>query len=334
MISRVADSCFWLSRYMERAESAARLLGVNRTFLLDIELPELERWRPVIVVSGEEGRFDEFHGEGAAKEGERVEAYLSWDRRCPVSIASSCYWARENARTIRETISHDMWESVNALWLWLTGGPGKRLYRSDRDAFYRYIKDSVTHFEGTTQHTMMRDEPFDFLHLGLLLERAAQTARMIDVKYHLLGPTGGQEEGPVEIAQWVALLRSCSAEESFLKHQPMGLSGPAIAEFLLLHDSFPRSVYYSIDRGLGFLQRIQAETAEQGGAQAESGERSAALLRALRESLRGRRIARILKRGLHEELTRIIDTLTQICDQLRVEYLDPTFHEAEIATVA
>ena len=321
MISRVAESCFWLQRNVERADSMARLLRATRAFLLDVNLPELDRWRSVIVVSGEQERFPALHGRAAADDGETVQRYLAWDERCPVGIAQATHWARENARTIREVISLEMWEAINAFWNWLRRGQGKRLYERDRDAFYQRVKDAWALFQGESQNTMLHEEPFDFMRLGLLLERANQTARMLDVKFHLLGPTRGDApESTLESAQWVALLRSCSAEDSFRRHHQGGFAGPEVAAFLLLSESFPRAVRHSLQRASNFLERIATSTGRRGP--------SADLLAELVASLEGQPIDVILERGLHEELTRVIDTAAAVGLAIHTEFFDPGFGQA------
>ncbi len=319
MISRVAENCFWLFRYMERAESMARLLRVNRSFLLDIELPDLEQWYPVLVVSGEEHRFIELYPEKQVNDENSVQDYLTWDEACPVGIATSVGWARENARIIREVISLEMWQSINELWHRLQGSQGRRLFRRDRDAFYKSIKDAVALFHGTCHDTVLHEEPFDFMRLGMLIERAAQTARIMDVKYHLLGPTSGSETA-VESAQWAALLRSCSGEDSFFRRHRSGLHSVGVVGFLLKEERFPRSVYHCLARASDFLHRI-------GSATGSRAHRSVAILDALVASLAGKTAADIVHEGLHGELTRIIDTITDICNEIHGDYFDPSFPE-------
>ncbi|MCA9582339.1 MAG: alpha-E domain-containing protein [Myxococcales bacterium] len=318
MISRVAENCFWLQRYMERAESTARLLTVTRSFLLDVRVPELEQWEPVIVVSGEADRFHERFPEGASNDAETVQAYLVWDEQCPVSLWSSIRWARENARTIREVISLEMWEAINALWHWLKGGPGRRLYVRDREAFYQRIKDSAALFQGICHSTVRHDEPFDFMRLGMLLERGAQTARLLDVKYHLLGPMQVSEtETPVESAQWMALLRSCSAEHSYFRRRQSGLTGPGVAAFLLKEEDFPRSVAHCLGRALRSLRRIE-ETTERRDLP------SSIQLQALGDGLREKSMEEVLEEGLHAQLTATIDATARVCDAVHADYFNPT----------
>ncbi len=322
MISRVAESCFWLHRYMERAENAARLLEVNLSFVLDASVPSHERWRPFIVVCGEEERFLEFHGEEAIEDGEMVQEYLTWDERNPVAIQSSLRWARENARTIRETISDEMWETLNAAWLWIGGRSARRLFQRDRWAFYVKVKETCQLFHGICHNTVLHEEPFDFMRLGMLLERAGQTARILDVKHHAFGPTLGEVETAVEAAQWLAILRNCGANESFFKRSSESVTGPAVAGFLLLENAFPRSVLHCLDRAWNFLQRIRHSD------DAEVGEESATLLRALRDRLRNLSIETILQEGeIHEELTRVVDGTSDVCRAIHADYFDPKVPE-------
>lgn len=318
MISRVAESCFWLHRYVERAESTARLLQVNRDFVLEVGRPRGDRWRPVVVVSGQEAPFRDAHGVTRFDDGERVQDYMTWDAGNPVSIVGSVRWARENARTIREVISTEMWQTINALWNWLVRGRGRRAYDRDRAEFYTHVKDSVAHFQGECHNTMMHEEPFDFMRLGMLLERGMQTARTLDVKHHMLGPTRpDQIESPAEAAQWMALLRSCSATEPFFKHSHGAPTGRSVAEFLLREKLFPRSVLHCLDRGWNFARRIRRR------APPHVGRRSTELLAALVREVESRPFDDVLEGGIHAELTRIIDATTEICTAIHADYFDP-----------
>ncbi|MGH7480523.1 MAG: alpha-E domain-containing protein, partial [Longimicrobiales bacterium] len=247
-----------MHRYVERAESTARMVRVNSAYLLDVELPAADRWLPLLIVAGEEPAFLERWGEAAANDGERVQDYLTWDQAVPSSIIASVAAARENARTVRDTISLECWEAINAFHLWLQAGTGHRLYERHRAAFYEQVKDRCHLFHGVCHDTMMHEEPFDFMRLGMLLERAGQTARLLDVKYHTLGPTVRGRETPAETAAWLAILRACAAYEAFFKRASGPLNGPAVAAFLLLEPGFPRSVTHCLDRAANFLRRLRA----------------------------------------------------------------------------
>ena len=317
MISRVASNCFWMHRYVERCENTARMLQVNFAFVLDVTLPAVERWRPFVIVSGEEARFREYIGEKGLEDAEQVQAYLTWDERCPVSIFTSLQWARENARTIRETISLEMWESMNEFWLWMKEGRAREDYERDRYNFYARVKERCQLFHGICHNTILNAEPFDFMRLGMLLERSSQTARILDVKYHAFGADPAREETAGEVAQWLALLRSCAASEPFLKLNRGVLSGPAVAAFLLLQDRFPRSVMHCLTRAQRFLNRV-------GDPLRLDGPRNAAdRLTALAQHVAPLTIEKILSAGLHQELTNIIDGVAEVCRALHTDYFDP-----------
>jgi uncharacterized alpha-E superfamily protein len=217
-------------------------LATNLAFQLDVQLPDAERWRPLVVATGELASFEDHVGAEAAEDEEAVQHFLTWEEENPSSLVSSLFGARENARTIRETVSLEMWETLNELWLFVQGQEGHRLYQRDRYAFYREVRDRCLLFHAHAQSTMLHEEPFDFMRLGTALERAGQTARLLDVKYHSLGPTHAELEMPAEAAQWLAVLRFCAGSEPFFKRSAHVLSGPNVAAFLLFDRSFPRSV--------------------------------------------------------------------------------------------
>ena len=318
MISRVANSCFWLNRHVERVESFARFLSVNRAFVLDVDLPAADRWRPLVVVAGEETSFLAQHPKSAFEDGEQVEEFLTWSEAASTSIRNSVYWMRENARTIRETISLEMWETVNALWLWLNSRAARNLYQRDRHEFYLHLRNQCALFHGLAMGTMLHEEPFDFMRLGTAMERAGLTARMLDVKYHSLGPTTGSMEMPDEAAQWLAILRSCSAIEPFFKRSANELSGPAVAGFLLLEESFPRSVAHNLDRAYNFLERVR------GPAQSARSAKSAKELGDLLRAVRRLTIDSVLEHGIHNVLTWIVDSSASVCATIHRDFFAPS----------
>ena len=325
MISRVAEACFWLNRYVERAENSARLLSVNRSFVLDVDLPASERWRPIVVVAGAQQRMAQLRGETAMEDGEQVQEYLTWSKDNPVSIYSSIRWARENARTIREVISLEMWETINAFWHYLSGGPGRRQYRGDPDAVYRRVREFASLFQGIGHNTMLHEEPFDFMRLGMLLERAGWTARILDVKHHMLASLDGlAEQRALESAHSMALLRSCSATEPFFKQVQESPSARQVVAFLLLAPNLPRSVQHCLDRTENFLRRLRPDNHA-------TGERSMALLQGLLADLRTLELPDGLGGVLHEELTKIIDRTLEICNAVHQDYFDPDFSHPQTA---
>lgn len=313
LISRVAESCFWLTRYLERAENVARLLRVNRALVLDLEIDLA--WMPLIVVVGEKERFEALFD---VADEVTVQDYLTWDERNPVSIVSSIRWMRENARTIREVISLETWQCANRFWTWLQSEAARTLYEDDVEEFYNRVTSLAVEMQGWTINTMMHDEPLHFTSLGRLLERAGQTARTLDVKYHMLGATDPTRlETPLEAAEWVALLRSCSAVEPFFKKRNELPSGAAVAEFLLFDEGFPRSVRHCVAASLGELRRIRQRLPE------GIGDRSIERLLELDDRLSTRVIREVLEDGIHEELTFIVEAVAEVCNSVHFDYFDP-----------
>ncbi|MFT3697559.1 MAG: alpha-E domain-containing protein [Kofleriaceae bacterium] len=245
MISRVADHCFWFGRYIERAESTARMLAQAATFSLDAELPPAQVWRPIVVVSGEEDEFlarvaDNDDASPAWGDGELVQRFMTWDQDVGVSLASSIYWARNNARSIREVLSLEAWEVTNELHLWFQAA--QPIYATERDAFYTHIRRQQQLSLGLLRSTMLHDEPLDFMWLGVLLERLSQTARMLDVHHHAFTVIKAHEL--VETSLWMSLLRAMSGQEAFMKRITQRISSEAVARFLISEEAFPRSIAY------------------------------------------------------------------------------------------
>ena len=170
MLSRLAESFYWIGRYLERAESTARVLGVTRNLALDVGLNPRHVWLPVIIVSGEQERYAEA-GQGRTDDGERVQDYMTWDEENPSSIVRSLSAARDNARSIREVVSLETWEALNALYLWMGSPRARAEWREDRHAFYRRIRTSMQSLQGIVRGTMLFDDAMHFMLLGVMLAR-------------------------------------------------------------------------------------------------------------------------------------------------------------------
>lgn len=243
MIARVADHCFWLGRYIERAESTARHLHVTDTLALDAELPPGRVWPPLVIVSGQEQDFVERFGREALGVEEQVQHYLARDPENGVSLRCSIAAARENARSIRDVVSLEVWQIVNELHLFFLSSEADAMYQTDKDALYLRVRQSTQLALGLLRSTMLHDTPLDFIWLGVLLERLGQTARLLDVEHHAMNANHGQH--PVlDTALWLSLLRACSGFEPFMKRNQGRVTGAAVAAFLVLEPSFPRSVRY------------------------------------------------------------------------------------------
>jgi uncharacterized alpha-E superfamily protein len=306
VISRVADHCFWVGRYLDRAESTARLLQVTRTLAFDAELPLLECWRPLVTVSGQYPDFlDRFDAE-AADDGEVVQRYLTWSPENPVSVRNSIRGARESARSIREVLSGDIWQCTNQLFLWFIGEEASRQYVQDRDEVYRRVRASTQLCLGLVRSTMLHDSPMDFLWLGVLLERVGQTARILDMHHHmLLGAAEGQHQ-ILQTALWLSLLRACSGFEAFMRRHQGRVTRQAVVSFLLLEPAFPRSLRYCARSALSVMRRIWPE--ESDGVAAPAVQRMEALDRWLGEHREDS-----LPSSIHELLTRVVDEVSGVC---------------------
>jgi uncharacterized alpha-E superfamily protein len=309
MISRVADHCFWVGRYIERAESSARLLQVTRTLAFDAELPPLHCWRPLVIVSGQYPDLAGQMGPEAAGDGEAVQRYMTWAPDNPVSIRSSIRAAREGARSIREVLGHDIWEATNELYLWFMSEGAAAQYLQDRDEVYRHIRRSTQLTLGLVRSTMMHDEPMDFLWLGVMLERVGQTARTLDMHFHIRGAAESQAQPLLQNALSLSLLRACSGFEAYMRKQQGRVSGESVSAFLLFDDRFPRSLRYCLRTALTLIKRLPS---------ARSGGMLAARRRldALDRWLDGQE-----KNGAppaeHMLLTRVVEEISEACGEVQ-----------------
>jgi len=308
VISRVADHCFWFGRYLERAENTARVLPVTLAVALDADLSARQSWRPVVVVAGEEAGFVARFGDAAMQDGEVVQRYLTWDRANLTSIRSSIHAVRDTARSIREVLSLDVWQTVNELWLWMNSEAAEELFDADREHFYRHIRDACLLVLGALRNTMLHDLPLDFVWLGAVLERASQTARILDMQYHRERAADGAELA-VDDAVWLALLRACSGLEAFMQRHGR-VTGEGVARFLVLEPRHPRAIRFCVQEARERFGRIRP-TPDLPGA------RSAARLAALHERLSSEGPIE----DLHGLLTHVVDEVACIADEIGGELL-------------
>jgi uncharacterized alpha-E superfamily protein len=209
MLSRVADAIYWLNRYVERAENIARFIDVNLNLLLDVPVGVEHQWEPLVMTTGDRAIFQERYGAATI---ENVVQFLTFDRDYPNSILSCLYSARENARSVREVISSEMWERVNGFYLMLQEA-AKRPPMEQLPQFFSEVKLASHLFAGVMDGTMSHNEGWHFGQVGRLLERADKTARILDVKYFILLPSIGYVGTALDDLQWIALLKSASAYE-------------------------------------------------------------------------------------------------------------------------
>jgi uncharacterized alpha-E superfamily protein len=319
VISRVADHCFWVGRYLDRAESTARLLQVTRSLAFDAEMPTTAVWRPVVTVSGQYADFAERFGDRAAGMGDVVQRYMTWAPENEVSIRNSIWGAREGARSVREVLSLDIWQATNELYLWFVSEEAQKQFQIDRDDIYRQIRRQTQLSLGLVRSTMLHDTPMDILWLGVLLERIGQTARILDMHHYLLDEDVDEDEdvgagsGKHQIVQtslWLSLLRTCSGFEAFMRVHKGRVTGHDAVEFLLFEERFPRSLRYCVRSAVGLVRRIWPEQlASIGGA-------PLARLAALDDWL-GERKRDLLPSSIHDLLTHVVDEVALTCSETR-----------------
>jgi uncharacterized alpha-E superfamily protein len=309
MLSRIADSLYWMSRYLERADGTARLIEINLTHMLEAEdaLPEAAEWRPVLVICGHERTFEELCA-GAESTGACVTEFMTRDARNSGSVRESLRLARENARVVRDRISKEMWEGVNELWL----RSEERLERPPGPEYFRWLRSEVARFHGLTVSTMMRGEAFGFYLLGFFLERADMTCRLLDVKYHMLLPDLSLVGSPLDYYQWAALLRSLSGFEAYRRKHHL-LRPIDVAEFVILDPDFPRSLRFAVDRMQQALLGIGAS---------ETRSEALAAVAELGRLLAKSDASGLFQRGLHEFLDDVLARLGSLHEALREEYFE------------
>jgi uncharacterized alpha-E superfamily protein len=312
VIVRVAEHCFWLGRYMERAESTARVLQVTGTLALDAELPPRRLWHDVVIVSGQEADYTARFGQEALGDANMVQRYMARDEANPVSLRRSIEAARENARSIREVIGVEVWQVLNELHVFVGSEEADAMFEWDRDTLYGRVQRAMQLGLGLVQSTMLHDAPLDFVWLGGRLERAGQTARLLDVQHHALAALG--DPHPVlETAIWVSLLRACSGFEAFMKRSRGRVTGPAVAAFLVLEPRFPRSVRHAVCSALETLTSICKGQLPGQVALSRLGALDATLAEQSPGELQGARV--------HELLTHVVNEVHAVCVEIDNEIL-------------
>jgi uncharacterized alpha-E superfamily protein len=242
MLSRVAESIHWMARYIERAENVARIMDANYHMILDLPAGVGEQWEPLVVTTGDEQRFAELYPRFNQ---ENVVQFLTFDPRNPNSILSCLQAARENARSVRELISSEMWQQVNSFYLKLKDASRQGGRIELPHEFFVEIMMASHLFAGLTENTMTHGEGWEFARLGRMLERADKTARIIDVKYFILLPSVEYIGMPYDHILWGALLRSASAFEMYRKRYGQ-IVPDQIIEFLVLDTEFPRAIHHCL----------------------------------------------------------------------------------------
>jgi uncharacterized alpha-E superfamily protein len=311
MLSRVAESIYWMSRYIERAENVARFVHVNLN--LELDLPALDpaiaganQWQPLVWTTGDEKNFLARYPEFTR---ENVTQFLTFDQENPNSIMSCVKLARENARSIREVISSEMWFTLNRFYLMMRDPVAPERASQDPHMFYTEIKTACALFLGETMSTMSHGEGWHFGRIGGHIERADKTSRILDVKYYILLPKVEHVGMPIDTIQWAALLKSASAMEMYQKRFN-SITPRNVSEFLLGDREFPRAVLYCL---LEAESSLRAITGTAGNAFSNPAEQRLGRLVA---DLTYTSIDEVIKKGLHEYVDSVQTRLNHVDDAI------------------
>ncbi|MEP3390721.1 MAG: alpha-E domain-containing protein [Reichenbachiella sp.] len=292
MLSRVADTTYWMSRYLERVENYARFMDVNFNLSLELHPDVSEQWKPLVQTTGDWELYESLHGEVDKK---KVIYFLGFDSNNANSIFSCIRNARENARAIRPEITKDVWEKVNGLYYKVKDGIEKKVWeKKDPRKFFIEVKESCQLLAGIYDSTISRTEGWHFGKLGQLIERADKTSRVLDVKYHMLLPDVKSVGTPTDLVQWSALLKSVSAYDMYRKKYGK-LNPSSICEFLIFDKNFPRAIMNCVEHAHESLQVVSDKDDEQ----LNKADKQMGIFKA---HLEYTDVAEVLNQGLHEFL--------------------------------
>src|SRR6516225_2543123 len=303
MLSRVANSVYWMNRYIERAENVARFIDVNLNLTLDLGDTIKEQWGPLVDTTGDRAVFEKRYGQPSQAS---VWEFLTFDKENPNSIVACLRAARENARSIREIIPSEMWEELNKAYL-LVRGTDMATALDHPHGFLGQIKVSSQLMLGMTDSAMSRGEAWHFAQLGRLLERADKTSRILDVKYFILLPSSAEVGTPLDLIQWSALLKSASAFQMY--HRSRGRISPSqVADFLILDREFARAMRFCLNHAERSLHCITGSPRGAGTTPAEQH------LSVLGSQFDFAYIDDVIEEGLHEFVDRFQTRLNLVDD--------------------
>jgi uncharacterized alpha-E superfamily protein len=317
MLSRTADNLFWLARYMERADFLARIVEVTqrlaalpRTYLTD----ETE-WESALEASGAAEGFRAARQE--ADEASVVD-YLAFSAENPSSICNCIEYARTNARAVRTALTVEMWEAINGAWLELkrfekSHSPRGQYDREALSSFLEFVKKTSLDFDGSAHRTMLRNDAYWFSRLGLYIERADNTARILDVKYHVLLPDTEHVGGSLDYFQWTAILRAVSALTAYHWVYRQSIKPWHIADLLILKQEMPRSLISCYDNITRFLDALGKAYGRQGPSQRQAHNVMARLENATTKE--------IFQSGLHEFVTAFVEDNNLLGQTISEQYL-------------
>ncbi len=310
MLGRTANGIFWMYRYLERAENTARLLEAgHRMTMTRSEDMAVQEWRSVLTTLGLRGAYEAHYDDYA---GAHVCDFVLRSKDNPESVLSMLERARTNARVSRTSITLEVWEAINEGWMSLRDLFAKPVKENTLNLALGAVRRESTLARGATHGSMLRNETYSFARLGTFLERADNTARILDVKYYLLLPSLSYVGTPLDTGQWDTVLRSLSAERAYRWLNSGRMDARSIADFLILDDRFPRSLVFCY----AVMRENLAELAQLHGGEGESHE----LMRAADLRLSDKSVEDIFDQGLHEFLLEFIAGNQSIASAVASDY--------------
>jgi len=316
MLSRTADHLYWMSRYTERAENTARMLDVNYQTSLLPQSAQVAKygWQGVLSISELLPAYNKEHDQITPDE---VIDFMVKDEDNPSSIISCLKGARENARAVRGALTTEAWETQNTTWLEVNRMLRSGALERDPAQFFEWVKFRSHLSRGVTLGTMLQDEAFYFSRLGTFLERADNTARLVDVKFHALNSeffgTATEEDQEYDFYHWSAILRSVSAFETYRKVYRDVIKPERVAELLILRADMPRSLHHSLHEVVANLDHVSNDPGS------ETRRRAGKLLADLQYA----RVDEILATGLHAYLTQFLDRVNEVGARISQDFLMP-----------
>jgi uncharacterized alpha-E superfamily protein len=313
MLSRVAETLYWLARQVERTENAARVVAVNANLLLDLPKGIAPGWRPLIDITGANALFEE-HYKGYDEP--KAVRFLLGEERNPGAVLSALAAARENCRTIRDIVPREGWEQINELYLYAREELAQGLTKGGRHAYLRRVILGCQTIAGLLSGTMLRDQAYDFIRLGRYLERADMTTRIVDVHSASLLPTETAELGPYDNIQWVSVLKSLSGYQMYRRSEQVRVQRGPVLRFLFKSAAFPRAVNHCCEGMRASLARLPHNEA------------ALRVAGRLSRNLLGTEVQRLAQIELH----RFVDDLQQDIGDLHAEiaraWFPPSLSEA------
>jgi uncharacterized alpha-E superfamily protein len=313
MLSRVAETMYWLGRQVERAENAARVVAVNANLLLDLPKGIAPGWRPLVDITGANTLFEEHYKDYDEC---HVVRFLLGDERNPGAVLSALAGARENCRTIRDIVPREGWEQINELYLYARDGLPKGLTKGGRHAYLSRVILGCQTISGLLSGTLLHDQGYDFIRLGRHLERADMTTRIVDVRSASLLPAETTELRPYATIQWVSVLRSMSAYQMYRRSEQVRVQRGPVLRFLFKSAAFPRAVNHCCERMRASLERLP---------------RNEAALRVagrLSRKLLGTEVQRLTQTELHRFVDELQLDIGDLHDEIARTWFPPRFGEA------